>query len=347
LRYFRAYFTNTHTTTASSRHALPLAGSGEPVLPVADEPPVRQRRHPRGALLVVSREEEAVEEIEKERTNENAERSSQVQTTEVRKKSREISRALFFGRIQTLAMPIYVYDEIDLSVVKVSSVVTNSQGGKAAYVNQVDDTGFRTPLKIQMCHRDMSDLQTCPYGISLPREGEQNSNRRTLDLSLGDEQKKFIEAVDAWMIKTAVENSQEWFGRTLDETSVSAMYNNVLHAPTQEGRPFIVRTKVDVNASPVVDAGKEDESKRRKTTLTNIEIVTDSERRTFRRGSVDEVTPYSKCMAIVKLGSVYFINKRQFGVSLLVTDLRVWPSRIEGESSFETDLDFKEEKEEE
>ena len=233
-----------------------------------------------------------------------------------------------------------IFNEIDLDAVHFNQITTNNNGGRVVYVNKVaNDSGFREQLRVQLSKRDMSDLNVCPYGVSVPQTEEQMKNsRRTLDLSLNDEQRAFVERLDNKIIDVATERSNEWFKKPMDRATVSAMYTPLLHSPSSEGRPYTVRTKVKMAPTAEELERAEREGRKKKPVPTNVCVArgaATADELGFHKVSLYDVCKGSKCMVIVDLTSVWFINQRQFGVTLVVNDLMVWPNREGGVNGFD------------
>lgn len=232
-----------------------------------------------------------------------------------------------------------VFTDVDLEALVFGPMNTNNQGGKIVYIN-VEANSVKTNLNIQLCSKDLSDLQVAPFGISAPKDEAQTpGNKRTMDLTVNDEQKAFIENLENKILDIATERSVEWFGKECSRESVAAMFTSLLQRPNLEGQPWRVRTKVKMVCE---DDDSDRNPKRRKIIPTNIAVVvsgSEDSSISYRKCTVDEVTKNSKCLAKVDLTSVYFINKRQFGISLNVSDVLVWPC-VTTKDSFEIDFDL-------
>lgn len=226
-----------------------------------------------------------------------------------------------------------IYSQVDLSQIVFQPIQTNSQGGKVVYMHMRGKDGYRVPIKFQMCSQSLNDLQMCPYGVSTPQSTEMAANyRRTLDLTVDDAQCAFIRQLDTLILDTAVAKSTEWFNVCHERPHLEhMMYQPILHSPTQSDRPHTMRTKVKLPMP-------EDDRGGRKYVPTNLGIVQDSNACVnFRKShDFDAVTKLSKCMVIVEISSVWFINKRTFGITLIVNDMMVWPHK--SENGFETDV---------
>lgn len=84
-----------------------------------------------------------------------------------------------------------------------------------------------------------------PFGISTPfAGGGDNDDRRTFDLEIDEEMAAVLRAVDEKVLATAVERSEEWFGKKLDEVVIRSMHYPLVQQ--KEGKKPMVRTKFSV-----------------------------------------------------------------------------------------------------
>lgn len=87
-----------------------------------------------------------------------------------------------------------------------------------------------------------------PFGISTPYAGggdkAETENRRTFDLEIDEEMAAVLRAVDEKVLATAVERSEEWFGKKLDEAVLRSMHNTLVQQ--KDGKKPMVRTKFSV-----------------------------------------------------------------------------------------------------
>jgi len=228
-----------------------------------------------------------------------------------------------------------LYNEVDLSTFCFGPLSVNTNGGKIVYINAAAAEGSKSKnVCVQMCKKDFSDKQCAPFGVSTPQLSDTTgSNKRTLDLTVNEEQRSFVEKLEDKVLEVASERSLEWFGKELTKDQVSSMYTSLLQPPSKEGQSYRVRTKVKL---PIEEEG---DAKRRKMTPTKIAIVkNEAEHIEYEEGSVNEVSKHSMIAARVELTSVYFISKKQFGISLNVVEMYVWPIEDEKKEGFESDV---------
>ena len=144
-----------------------------------------------------------------------------------------------------------------------------------------------------------------PFGISTPFSGE-DSDRLTFDLEIGDsELLDSLRAIDERVVEAAVQNSEQWFGRPLEEATVRAMHTPLVQAAKKETYKPMVRTKFS-------------------TKLTNATTVyVYKSPGVVAKGSRSDITKDCSVRAHVYMNSVYFGN-RQFGISLTCESVLVY-----------------------
>ena len=66
-----------------------------------------------------------------------------------------------------------------------------------------------------------------------------------------------------------------------------------------------------------------------------VEDSNDESSLSYRKGTHANVQKSCTCMCMLELGSVWFINQRQFGGTLVETDIMGWPSKSICSGGFE------------
>ena len=136
-----------------------------------------------------------------------------------------------------------------------------------------------------------------PFGISIPFSGE-DSDRLTFDLEVGDsELLDSLRAIDERVVQMAVQNSEQWFGRPLEEATVRAMHTPLLQLAKKDTYKPMVRTKFSTKLN----------------NATTVYVYKSPG--VVAKGSSSDISKDSTVRAHVYMNSVYFGN-RQFGVSL-------------------------------
>ena len=151
-----------------------------------------------------------------------------------------------------------------------------------------------------------------PFGISTPFSGE-DSDRLTFDLEVGDsELLDSLHAIDERVVQVAVQNSEQWFGRPLEEATVRAMHTPLLQAAKKDTYKPMVRTKFSTKL----------------TGATTVYVYKSPG--VVAKGSRSDITKDSTVRAHVYMNSVYFGN-RQFGVSLTCEAVLVYKAADEAQ----------------
>lgn len=193
------------------------------------------------------------------------------------------------------------------------SPTSNRSGGKAVHVFTVPGSReWEHRIRFQMSENQKENLQTAVWGLSTPLPG-QDSGRRTLELSIESPKlDEFLTNLDAKNVETATKNSQEWFKKELTEDQVKNMYVVLKREAMKADQKPTVRVKVKCGDQYP----------------TNIFIVQSSEEGTinYTKGTPEDLTKNCKCLVMVESTGLWFMS-RQFGMSLVATDILVWPNR--------------------
>lgn len=140
---------------------------------------------------------------------------------------------------------------------------------------------------------DSKPLQA-KYGLSKPRENAPDTNKRSVDLSIDDPviiQK--ISEIDNYVKEYAFNNSKTMFRKELNREQINDRYTSILKE--KDGHTFIsLKVKITDKPTPtkVIEHG-----------TSNI-----------RSGTVEDITPGSEVVPIVRLLSIWFMSDK-FGIS--------------------------------
>ena len=206
------------------------------------------------------------------------------------------------------------YRDIEIGNLEYKEPRPNQSGGKTVNVSTVagsNDWNHRLRFQLSV---DTNDLQTAIYGLSTPMPGQTDDRRRTLELSIDSaELLGFLNTLDQKNIDMATVQSEHWFKKTMDRSTIENMYNSVVRKPSSAEYKPTVRTKVKIA----------DERNN-----TNVWVVASEEggEMTYARGTYHQIGKGCKCMVIVETSGLWFASK-QFGMSLVVTDIMVWPNK--------------------
>lgn len=194
----------------------------------------------------------------------------------------------------------------------------NSKGGVVCYF--LPNMNTKTNMRIQL-QRDNGVKCKAPFGVS--SFDDPNSTRKTLELSIDDEQLvKFFQDFDEKNVDFAMQNASQWFSKQKDLTrdQVKSMYYPMLtYDTTDKGYPPRLHTKLSVDGRNKV----------------NVLLFSENEAGVgqYSKGSIDDIVKYSELIVIVEAASIWFQSK-QFGVTLQVTDVVVFPKAERKEFPF-------------
>lgn len=162
------------------------------------------------------------------------------------------------------------------------------------------------------------------FGVSGPSEQNPTSTRRNLDLSVTDaDMITFFKQLDRNNCDAAAKHSKSTFNKEYtSEMLYETIYLKTIKDEDKRYEPLL-RTKVVVGG----DARNQ----------TKIYVVTGTDadgNDVYEDGTSEDITKYSHVVAIVDFRGLWFAS-RQFGMTVVVKTLLVWPSPKEEEPQFE------------
>lgn len=210
-------------------------------------------------------------------------------------------------------MPTIIHDisSISLKDVKVTTPTRNASGGLNANLwYNGEKLVFATPKMV------------CPFGISKFETDKDGKGiaKYSLDMSFRGEQNdekianfhEFLKSIDNMVIQSALENSENWFGKKMDEAVLAALFS----ASVRDSPP-----KPDKNGVPV---------KYPATFRAKVNYGTNYNTEAYNPKqepiSPIEVNKGDSVMAIIEVGGVYFMNRKTFGISYKIFQMMVFPS---------------------
>ena len=213
----------------------------------------------------------------------------------------------------------------DASKIQCEPVAKNKAGGNIVYLKYPD-------VKKMMIQ---TPYMVAPFGLSVFTDESTNSSKYTMDLSFRDinsDQKikvfhDSISQLDEMMIKKAVENSKEWFGKKMSKEVVSELYRPLIKESKDPSKyAATIKYKIRTNGDSF-----------------NVEAF-DEDRNKF---DLDDFMAGSKARCIIELSSIWFVNK-QFGCTFTLVQCQVSkPDKIQGFSfQAESDEEFEEDDDE-
>lgn len=167
----------------------------------------------------------------------------------------------------------------------------------------------RNRVEIRLCTLD--EPIVTKFGLDVVREGE-NPDRRGLALKIVNKATtEALQALDERVIQTAVDNSQQWFKKTLTRDQVEARYKPILSRREDESF-YTMKIKVKVGNSAVP---------------TNLHLRDEDGSIRKKGGRVEHLeAPKARVVPIVSTSSVWFMGGgSSFGLSFQAEDMIVTP----------------------
>ena len=188
----------------------------------------------------------------------------------------------------------------------------NNSGGFQAWIDQSPSIKRSPQFQLDEC--------TAKFGLADPQEGQENSLRRNLELSVSNEEmQKFISKIDEQNITVATRDSKKFFKKDYDRSQVEMLYRKLLQ--THEKYDPLLRVKVTIGGR----------------NKTNIYCVTGKDAATgediFEDADYTCINKFSKVHAIIQPSNMWYVS-RGFGMSLLCTDLMVYPNVEKKKTNF-------------
>lgn len=207
-------------------------------------------------------------------------------------------------------MKIFNIDDLDCTKFNYSEPKINAMGGQSVYITT--DSNEKIIVQTPRC--------ALPFGLNV-FEGNQG-NKYSLDLSLRGTSvpitkfTKFIQRFDDNNVQQALNNSEVWFKKQLDESVIDELYRSTLktqknHAPIMKAK---LPTRNDIFLGDIFDQNK---------------------------NKVDMTCIQKGCsvQAIIECVGMYFVA-REFGITWKVIQLKVYPpNRLTGYSFVDEDSD--------
>lgn len=206
------------------------------------------------------------------------------------------------------------WQQIDLKSLDYShEILTNKYTG-AKTVNVSTEPGSKDrEHRIRFQLGSIEEPLRAPFGVSKPKENQENTSRRDLDLSIdNDDLLDFLRKLDASNLDAAVERSTDWFKKEIAKPVLADRFKPIVKEPNRaEYRPT-AHTKMVVDAernntqiflvSKETPAGPDGPAR-----------IDEYEPITFR-----DIPKGAKVMAVVETNGLW-LGSNQFGMSLNVS----------------------------
>ena len=191
---------------------------------------------------------------------------------------------------------IQVSNQFEPSGVIFSALKKNKNGGKSVVLTRSD----KKKLYLQL------PFMRSPFGLSAFTDESTNKTSYSLDLSFDNDNEEAQELanklreLDEIILNTVATNSKEWLGKKYDINVIREALYKPLVRPGKEGYADTLKLKVQTNSSG--------------------EFVSEVYNSDRDQISMDEIERGQRCMCIVEIGQVWFIDNK-FGVSVRLSQV--------------------------
>ena len=191
---------------------------------------------------------------------------------------------------------IQVSNQFEPSGVIFSALKKNKNGGKSVVLTRSD----KKKLYLQL------PFMRSPFGLSAFTDESTNKTSYSLDLSFDNDNEEAQELanklreLDEIILNTVANNSKEWLGKKYDINVIREALYKPLVRQGKEGYADTLKLKVQTNSSG--------------------EFVAEGYNSDLDQISMDEIERGQKCMCIVEIGQVWFIDNK-FGVSVRLSQV--------------------------
>ena len=190
-----------------------------------------------------------------------------------------------------MSLTIQQSTEFSPASVQFSKLRKNKNGGKAVYLN----AGDNKKIYVQF------PFMRSPYGLSAFTDEGTGRTSYSLDLSFDPDNTEAMELhdklkeLDDIIVNTVAKNSKEWLGKEFNVAVLKEALYKPMVRPGKEQYPATIKLKI--------------------LTKSDGEFVPEAYSMRKERVSLDTVEKGQKCMAIVDLNQIWFIDNK-FGVTI-------------------------------
>jgi len=191
---------------------------------------------------------------------------------------------------------IQVSQQFEPSTVTFSQLKKNKNGGKSVMLNHNN----KKKLYLQL------PFMRSPFGLSAFTDEATNKTSYSLDLSFDTDNEDAMQLssklteLDEIILKTVTDNSKEWLGKSYDINVIREALYKPLVRQGKEGYANTLKLKVQTNQ-----------------TGDFIPEAYNSDRELIQ---IDEIERGQKCMCIVEINQIWFIDNK-FGVSVRLSQV--------------------------
>jgi len=190
-----------------------------------------------------------------------------------------------------MSLTIQQSTEFSPASVQFSKLRKNKNGGKAVYLN----AGDNKKIYVQF------PFMRSPYGLSAFTDEGTGRTSYSLDLSFDPDNTEAMELhdklkeLDDIIVNTVAANSKEWLGKEFNVAVLKEALYKPMIRPGKEQYPATIKLKI--------------------LTKPDGEFVPEAYSMRKERVSLDTIEKGQKCMAIVDLNQIWFIDNK-FGVTI-------------------------------
>src|SRR6056300_1944135 len=188
------------------------------------------------------------------------------------------------------------YEQFDPSTVVLSNMKKNKNGGKTVYINAQGNKKLYLQLP----------FMRSPFGLSAFTDEATNKTSYSLDLSFDRDNEaatqlmEKLQALDNKIIETVAANSKEWLGKPYNiEVIKEALYKPIVR-PGKDEYPSTMKLKL--------------------MTKPTGEFIPEAYNMAQESIPVDSIEKGQKCMCIVDINQIWFIDNK-FGVSVRLSQV--------------------------
>ena len=215
-------------------------------------------------------------------------------------------------------MPAPQYSEIAPEQFFFREVVKNQNGaGRTIYVNMSESNKSNPRFQLEE--------SIAKFGLQHPTPGStEPTTRKNSDVSAASEGvRSWCRRMDEVVQNHLVNNSQAIFGKVIDGNKIRGAFRSTLSTPSKPEYAPLIRLKVNTDAT----AAK----------ATNVMVfvrLKDNGEFVWRKGSADDITKNCRVLPIVEVSGVW-LTPQGSGISLLLTDVLVYPTEQKKEFDFQ------------
>lgn len=181
------------------------------------------------------------------------------------------------------------------------------KGGKSLSIQTSDKDTSLIYVKLQAETEEPHIM--CPFGVSEPYDDSKtDENRRGVVLQLDPVLAARFQDFENVLVRRLSELTQEsndYFGKAMDETQIRSVMTSVVSRDSEEKYPPGLRTKINL-------AGKY---------KVNVKYVNSEGQ--YRKGTHADITKFCQVTPVIRMCNIWIVN-RKWGVALELSHALVW-----------------------